>query len=152
MQSHDAGFATVEIAVALPALLLVTVAALWGVALGDAQMSIVDAARTGARAAARGEPLSAVRTVVARASPDGSTVEVRRTKEITEVAVTVRVRAPVSTGLPPVVLRAKATATTEPGVVTEPQAMTGPYHKPWRRLRGASSVMPLPLKPKGGLA
>lgn len=103
---------------ALPALLMVTVAALWGVSIAMAQLACADAARAGARAASRGEPLRAVRTMVAQAVPAGSTVEVHRDDELTRVQVTARVHAPAFTGLPPAVLRARALAATEPGAAT----------------------------------
>jgi hypothetical protein len=113
----DVGSATVEIAVALPALVLVTVAALWGVTTASAQIACVDAVRAGARAAARGEPLPAVRTVIERAAPPGARVEVRRGRETTAVAVRVALRPPALTGFPALTLRARALAATEPGVV-----------------------------------
>lgn len=109
------GFATVEIAVALPALLLVTVAALWGVTIASAQLACADAAKTGARAASRGEPLPAVELAVAQAAPAGADVRVHRDAELSTVEVTARIHAPGMTGLPPVVLHARALAATEPG-------------------------------------
>jgi hypothetical protein len=110
---------TVEIAVALPVLVLVTVVALWGITAASAQIASVDAARAGARAAARGESLPAVRTVVERAAPPGARVEVRRGRETTVVAVSAALRPPALAGLPalfPVfTVRAQAVAATEPG-------------------------------------
>lgn len=112
----ERGSATVEIAVALPALVLVTAAAIWGVTLAAAQVGCVDAVRAGARAAARGEPLPAVRAVVAGAVPAGARVGVRRGGETTRVDVAVTVRPPMLSGLPALTLRAHALAATEPGV------------------------------------
>jgi len=54
-----------------------------------AQLRCVDAAREGARAAARGEDLASVRALVLRAAPDGVTVSVGA--EIGEVDVAVRI-------------------------------------------------------------
>lgn len=117
--SHrDRGSVTAEIAVALPGLVLITVAALWGVSVASVQLACTDAARSGARAAARGEPLPAVRQFVARALPTGAAVEVSRKGDETQVDVTVQVRAPAPTGLGPLTVRARATAVTEPGVTT----------------------------------
>jgi hypothetical protein len=121
---------TVEIAVALPTLVLVTVAALWGVTTASAQIACVDAVRAGARAAARGESLPAVRTVVERAAPPGARVEVRRGKETTEVAVSAVLRPPALTGFPALTVRAHALAATEPGVSglgASGPVVTGPY-------------------------
>ncbi|MCW2904709.1 MAG: hypothetical protein JWO67_6974 [Streptosporangiaceae bacterium] len=116
--ARDRGSATAEIAVALPALVLVTVAAIWGVTVASADVRCVDAVRLGARAAARGEPLPAVRTVVAQAAPEGATVGVDRSAGQTRVEVTVAVRAPILSGLPALTLRAHAVAATEPGVTS----------------------------------
>ncbi|MFP3968216.1 TadE family type IV pilus minor pilin [Actinomadura fulvescens] len=118
MTEDDRGSVTAEIAVALPGLVLLTVAALWGVSVASVQLACTDAARSGARAAARGESLPAVREAVARAVPQGSTIEVSRDGDQTRVAVTVQVRAPAPTGLAPLRVRAQATAVTEPGAAT----------------------------------
>ena len=69
---QDAGYATVEAALAIPSLVLFTVA-LAGVLAGLAtQIRCVDAARLGARAAARGESAAEVESAVSRAMPDAS--------------------------------------------------------------------------------
>lgn len=107
--------ATVEIAVALPSLVLITAIALWGVTVASVQLTCTDAARTGARAAARGEALTAVRELVAKALPDGATVEVRRDAETARVEVSVPVKAPAPAGLSPLTVHARAVAATEPG-------------------------------------
>ncbi|WP_119731731.1 TadE family type IV pilus minor pilin [Thermomonospora amylolytica] len=114
----EAGFATAEVAVALPAVVLVTLAAMWGVSIASAQLSCTDAARAGARAAARGESLAVVHSRVTAAAPKGSTVQVHRDGESTRVEVTATVHAPVPTGLPPAVLHARALSATEPGAAT----------------------------------
>jgi hypothetical protein len=111
----DRGFATVEIAVALPALVFILAIALWGVAVASAQVACVDAVRAGARAAARGEQISAVRSVVARAVPRGAQVEIERGPDTTTVSVSMVIRPPVHTALSPMVLREHAIAATEPG-------------------------------------
>ncbi|MGI8334986.1 TadE family type IV pilus minor pilin [Actinomadura scrupuli] len=107
---------TIEIAVALPALMLVTVAALWGITTASAQVACVDAVRAGARAAARGESLPAVQAVVERAAPAGAKAEIRRGRDTTTVAVQVSLRPPALTGFPALTVRAHALAATEPGV------------------------------------
>ncbi|HEX6471444.1 MAG TPA: TadE family type IV pilus minor pilin [Streptosporangiaceae bacterium] len=107
---------TAEIAVALPALVLVIAVALWGVSVAAAQVACVDAARAGARAAARGEPLPAVRSVVARAAPAGARVTVRRDGELTKVSVRVELHPPGLGEMAPIVVREHAVAATEPGV------------------------------------
>jgi hypothetical protein len=112
----ERGSVTAEIAVALPALVLVIAVALWGVSVAAAQVACVDAARAGARAAARGEPLPAVRSVVARAAPPGARVTIRRDGELTEVSVRVELRPPVLSEMSSIVVREHAVAATEPGV------------------------------------
>jgi hypothetical protein len=112
----ERGSATVEIAVALPALVLVVAIALWGVSVAAARVACVDAARAGARAAARGEPLPAVRAAVLQGAPSGAWVATRRDGDLTEVEVSVVLRAPVLSGLPAIVVRERVVAATEPGV------------------------------------
>ncbi|WP_243719368.1 TadE family type IV pilus minor pilin [Actinomadura sp. 7K534] len=108
--------ATAEIAVALPALVLVTAIALWGLTAASVQLTCTDAARTGARAAARGESLAAVRERVAEAVPNGATVRVRQDGATVHVDVSVPVKPPAAAGLPPLTVQAHVAAATEPGV------------------------------------
>ena len=63
--------ATAELAVALPALVLVLAVALAGLDLGVAQVRCVDAARVGARLLARGEPPAQPLAEVRAAAPRG---------------------------------------------------------------------------------
>jgi hypothetical protein len=67
---------TAETAVVLPVLLLVLAGAVAAVTVVGAQLRCVDAAREGARAAARGEDVATVRALVLRAAPAGMTVSV----------------------------------------------------------------------------
>jgi hypothetical protein len=111
--------ATAEIAVALPALVLITAIALWGLKVASVQLTCTDAARAGARAAARGEPLPTVREVVARAVPKGATVRVQRDEAIVQVDVFAAVKPPAAADLPALTVHAHASAATEPGVPPE---------------------------------
>ncbi|WP_433228248.1 TadE family type IV pilus minor pilin [Actinomadura formosensis] len=108
--------ATAEIAVALPALVLITAVALWALVAVSVQLTCTDAARTGARAAARGESLTAVRDLVVRAVPKGATVRVRRDEATVHVDVSAPVEPPAASGLPPLTVHAHVAAATEPGV------------------------------------
>ncbi len=65
-----------EIALALPAVLVVLVLALAALVLGVDQVRCADAARIGARLAARGEPVAGVVSAVAGRSPTGAVVSV----------------------------------------------------------------------------
>src|SRR5688572_1705455 len=106
---------TAETAVVLPVLLLVLAGAVAAVVVTGAQLRCVDAAREGARSAARGDDGSTVVEIVRRAAPDGAAVGVTQDGDDVRVTVTVDV-AP----LGPVPLRievaAEAVARLEPGV------------------------------------
>lgn len=71
---RETGMATAEFAVAVPAVILVLALCLTGVSVGIDQVRCVDAARTGARALARGDEAAAVRAITARAGPRGAAV------------------------------------------------------------------------------
>lgn len=105
---------TAETAVVLPVLLLVLVGAVAAVSVVGAQLRCVDAAREGARAAARGEDTAVVIALAERAAPDGAVTTVA--VEAATVTVTVTAR---STPLGSVPLRlpvsAAAVAQREPG-------------------------------------
>lgn len=113
-QARDRGSVTAETAVALPGLVLLFAAALWAVSLAGAQIACVDAARLGARAAARGEPPAAVRAAAARAAPPGASIRVRRGPDLTRVTVDARVASRLGIVMPVVRLEARAIAATEP--------------------------------------
>jgi hypothetical protein len=89
-ERQDSGYATVEAALAIPSLVLFTVA-LAGVLAGLAtQIRCVDAARLGARAAARGESAAEVETAVTRAMP-GASVHITTEDGLIHVTVTASV-------------------------------------------------------------
>ncbi|MFW6692932.1 TadE family type IV pilus minor pilin [Streptomyces sp. MAR4 CNX-425] len=83
---------TAEAAVALPALVLLALGLIWAIMAAAAQIQCVDAARAGARAAARGEPAAGVRGAALAAAPRGATVSVGRDGDL--VRVRVRAAAP----------------------------------------------------------
>lgn len=89
----DSGMVTAEIAVALPAVVLAVAALLWLIGLAVGQGTVVQAAREGARAAARGESAAQVRERVHDVAPD-ATVTIDRRAEV------VRVTASVESGQP----------------------------------------------------
>jgi hypothetical protein len=82
---------TAEIAVALPALAFVLLAALTAVAAVTAELQCLDAAREGARAAARGEPRAAAQAVAQRAAPAHARVSVVSTDDQVSVEVSASV-------------------------------------------------------------
>ncbi len=74
----ERGMVTAELAVAIPALLVVLALCLSGLGLAVDQVRCVDAARVAARAASRGDSDSQVREVATRVAPEGAQVRVRR--------------------------------------------------------------------------
>ncbi|MFJ5709879.1 TadE family type IV pilus minor pilin [Streptomyces sp. NPDC093105] len=101
---------TVEAAIVLPVLALFAMALLWALAASAAQIRCVDAARAGARAAARSEPAAAVTAAARAAAPEGARVAVAREGDLWRV--TVEAAAPGPGGLG-VTLRAGAAALAE---------------------------------------
>lgn len=94
----DRGFVTAESAVVLPVLVMFAMALVWGLLVVAAQIQCVDAARTGARAAARQDPADAVVEVAEEAAPRGAKVTVSREED--RVRVVVVARPPALHGLP----------------------------------------------------
>jgi Tfp pilus assembly protein FimT len=84
---HDRGAVTVEAAIALGVLAVVTVLALGSVATVAASVRCVDAAREMARLTARGEPDRA-REVALRLAPDGASADLRIDGEDVTATVT----------------------------------------------------------------
>ena len=109
---------TAETAVVLPVLLLVLAGAVAAVTVVGAQLRCVDAAREGARAAARGESIVEVTALVDRAAPEGAVTTVRPDADHVRVTVEARI-AP----LGPVPLR--ITVSSEAVAIREPGGETG---------------------------
>jgi len=114
-RARQRGAVTAEIAAALPALMLVVVAAIWAVALGLAQLRCADAAREAARAAARGEPTATVRDVAHAVAPAGAAMRIAEQDGLVTVECTAPLRPPVPFGdrLPAPTVRSSATAVGE---------------------------------------
>ncbi len=113
----DGGFVTAETAVVLPVLVVFAMALVWGLLVVAAQIQCVDAARTGARAAARQDPADAVMGVAREAAPRGARVTVSR--EAGLVRVVVVAAPPVLHGLP-FEVREEAVASAEQTAGTAP--------------------------------
>ena len=71
----------------LPSLVLVGMALVWALLAASAQIQCVDAARAGARAAARQDSPEAVLATTLRAAPRGAKVTVRREADLVRVTV-----------------------------------------------------------------
>ncbi|MFE0252100.1 TadE family type IV pilus minor pilin [Streptomyces sp. NPDC059010] len=109
----DRGFVTAESAVVLPVLVMFAMALVWGLLVMAVQIQCVDAARTGARAAARQDPADAVIEVTREAAPRDARVTVDR--EGGEVRVVVVARPSLLRGLP-FEVREEAVAAAEESV------------------------------------
>lgn len=115
----DGGMVTAEFAVALPAFVLVVLAALSGVAVMTAQLRCVDAAAVAARMAARGDSSSLVQATALSGAPGSAQIDVVTTTSL----VTATVRAQVSPlglswFLPGVIVEAKVVEAREPAATT----------------------------------
>ncbi|MFD5627114.1 TadE family type IV pilus minor pilin [Streptomyces sp. NPDC127072] len=88
LRCRDRGFVTAEAAVVLPALVLVAMALVWALLAASAQIQCQDAARAGARAAARQDPPDAVLTTTRSAAPRGARIQVSREGDMVRVTVT----------------------------------------------------------------
>lgn len=93
LRGDDHGMVTTEIAVALPAMLGIAMVVLWIIALGAGQAAVSQAAREGARAAARGDSVSEVRSAAQEVAP-GATVSVSRRGDLIAITASVERRPP----------------------------------------------------------
>ncbi|MET9515002.1 TadE family type IV pilus minor pilin [Streptomyces sp. NPDC002994] len=109
----DRGYVTAEAAVVVPALVLFTMALIWALMATSAQIQCVDAARAGARAAARQEPAVASVAAARQAAPRGARVTIGREGDL--VRVTVEAPSP-GLGALSLTLRAEAVALAEESV------------------------------------
>jgi Flp pilus assembly protein TadG len=105
---------TAEFAVALPAFVLIVLAALSGVAVMTAQLRCADAADIAARMAARGDGAAVVRSVVLPDVPGGAALNLTSTATLVTATVQARLSVPgLSRFLPGVVVRAHVTDALE---------------------------------------
>ncbi|MGC5582786.1 TadE family type IV pilus minor pilin [Ornithinimicrobium sp. W1679] len=104
---------TAELAVALPAVVLVLALCLTAMTLAVDQVRVEDAARAAARAASSGESAAAVGRIVEELTPEGSLLGVSSGGEEVVVTVEAPARASWLGLLPPA--RARAVARWEPG-------------------------------------
>ena len=102
-----------ELALTVPAVLLVLAICLTALALGSDQVRVTEAARVGARAASRGEDPALVRQLAQDRSPEGSQVTVSDSGEGVVVTVVAPARTRLLPGLPEA--RGSAHAQWEPG-------------------------------------
>ncbi|WP_267808578.1 MULTISPECIES: TadE family type IV pilus minor pilin [Streptomyces] len=109
----DRGSVTAEAAVAVPALVVFTMALVWALMAASAQIQCVDAARAGARAAARSEPEAAALSAARSAAPPGAKISLGRDGDLWRVRVEAPSPGPVT---PSLTLTAEAVALAEDAV------------------------------------
>lgn len=106
----DRGSVTAETAVALPALVAFAMGLVWALTAVAAQIQCVDAARAGARAAARSEPVPVAVAAARSLGPQGARVAVSRRGDLWHVRVEADAPGPGGLGLS---LEAEAAALAE---------------------------------------
>ncbi|MFE6777034.1 TadE family type IV pilus minor pilin [Streptomyces sp. NPDC057702] len=107
---RDRGAVSAEAAIVLPALALFTLMLLWGLMAASARIQCVDAARAGARAAARSETPAAAMAAARSAAPSGARIVLSREGDLVRVRVEARTVGP---GPLTVRLRGEAVALAE---------------------------------------
>lgn len=110
-RSADAGMVTVELAAALPVLMMIVAVALSAVTVSGARVRAQDAAREAVRGYARGDPAAATRLV--QQTAPGATVTVDAEAGLVTATVTEMVW-PLAHWLPGVTVREHAVAEREP--------------------------------------
>ncbi|RYB90190.1 pilus assembly protein [Nocardioides glacieisoli] len=112
---EEDGAATAELALGIPLLVALTAGLVWMLAVGAAQVRVIDASREAARAVARGDDVASAEAVALRIAPDGA--RVRFEVGDTQVTVTTRARITGPGGLlgslPGVTVSAEAVALVE---------------------------------------
>ncbi len=102
--------ATVELAAALPVLMVLMLVAIFAVHAADERVRCADAAREVARAAARGDPAA---VALGESAVSGARISVTIADGLVTATVTVTLR-PVGTGIADVTVTERATAAVEP--------------------------------------
>ncbi|NYE36721.1 Flp pilus assembly protein TadG [Nocardioides cavernae] len=111
----EAGAATAELALGIPLLVALTAGLVWMLAVGAAQVRVIDASREAARVVARGDDVAAAEAVALRIAPDGARVRVALGDAQVVVTTSARVRGPggLLGALPGVTVTSDAVATVE---------------------------------------
>ncbi|WP_318036684.1 TadE family type IV pilus minor pilin [Streptomyces chengmaiensis] len=104
---------TAEAAIAVPALVVFAMALVWALTAAAAQIQCVDAARSGARAAARSEPYAVAVGAARAVAPQGARITLLRAGDLWRVRVEARAPGPGALSL---TLRAEAAALAEDAV------------------------------------
>ncbi len=113
--SADRGAATAELALGIPLLVALTAGLVWMLAVGAAQVQVIDASREAARAVARGDEVASAEAVALRIAPEAAHVRIEVGHSEVVVTTSVRVAGPggLLGSLPGVMVSADAIALVE---------------------------------------
>jgi Flp pilus assembly protein TadG len=111
----ESGAATAELALGVPLLVALTAGLVWMLAVGAAQVRVIDASREAARAVARGDDVATAQGLAERIAPEGARVRVAVGDREVVVTTTARVSGPggVLGSLPGLTVTADAVAVVE---------------------------------------
>jgi len=114
-RGDDHGAATAELAIGIPLLVALTAGLVWMLAVGAAQVRVVDASREAARAVARGDDVASAESVALRIAPDDARVRIEAGDRQVTVTTSVRITGPggLLASLPGVTVSAEAVALME---------------------------------------
>ena len=145
-RSATGGYATAEIAVALPVVMIIVLMAVWLLGCVGAQLRCVDAARAAARAAARGDAVAQIVEVARSRAPRGAAVDVTTGDQLVRVVVSAEVRpfGALAGRLPGTPVSALAVAEREPAPVSQAPPAGGPsvFALPGGSSSGAFGALP----------
>ena len=112
---QDRGAATAELALGIPLLVALTAGLVWMLAVGAAQVQVIDASREAARAVARGDDVAAAEATALAIAPDDAHVRIERGDDRVVVTTSARVTGPggLLASLPGVTVSADAIALVE---------------------------------------
>lgn len=112
---EDRGAATAELALGIPLLVALTVGLIWMLAVGAAQVRVIDASREAARAVARGDDVRSAEAVALRIAPEQARVRIEVGDSQVVVTTSARVSGPggLLSSLPGVTVTADAVALVE---------------------------------------
>ena len=111
----ESGAATAELALGIPLLVALTAGLVWMLAVGAAQVRVIDASREAARAVARGDDVASAQGVAVRIAPEGARVRVEVGESDVVVTTSARVTGPggLLGSLPGVSVSSEAVAVVE---------------------------------------
>jgi Flp pilus assembly protein TadG len=111
----ETGAVTAELALGIPLLVALTAGLVWMLAVGAAQVRVVDASREAARAVARGDDVAAAEALALRIAPRGAEVRMAVGDGQVVVTTSARIEGPggLLAALPGVTVSDDATALVE---------------------------------------